>query len=64
MRVVRHRNSLPREAVGAPSLEAFKVVGWGPWQPALVEGIPSNGTGIRTKRSLKILSNPNQFMIL
>ena len=29
--VVRHWNRFPREAVGAPSLEAFKAGLCGPW---------------------------------
>lgn len=42
MRVVRHRNSMSREAVDTSSLEAFKAVGWDLAQPDLIEGIPAH----------------------
>ena len=37
---------LPREAVGAPSLEVRGQVGWGPGQPELVGGSPAHRTGV------------------
>jgi len=46
MRVVRQWNRLPREAVAAPSLEAFQAqAGWSSEQPGVVEGVPAHGRG-------------------
>ena len=48
MSMVRHWNRLPREAVGAPSLEVFKAGLDGAWNEMV----------------FKVLSNPNHSMIL
>jgi len=47
MRVVRHWNRLPRDAVAAPSLEAFQgQAGWGFEQTGLVEDVPGMAGGL------------------
>jgi len=43
--VVTHWNRLPKEAVDAPSLEAFKASG----QPGLVVGNPAHSKGVETR---------------
>ena len=49
-RVVMHWNRLPKEAVDAPSLEAFKAkLGCGSGQPGLVVGYPEHSSGIETR---------------
>ena len=64
VRVVRHRNRLPREVVNVPSLEAFK---------ARLDGAVSNLVwweaslpiaGGWNEMVLKVPSNPNHSMIL
>jgi len=37
---------LPREAAGAPSLDAQGQGGWGPGYPELVGGSPAHGRGL------------------
>ncbi|GAB0188788.1 hypothetical protein GRJ2_001344100 [Grus japonensis] len=54
MRVVRHWNRLPIEAVAAPSPVQGQV-GWGFGQPGLVEGVPAHGRGVGTRWSLRSL---------
>ena len=54
MRVVRHWNMLPREAVDAPSLEVFKARLDGALSNLevvveLVEGVPAHGRGVGTR---------------
>ncbi|GAB0187702.1 mitochondrial enolase superfamily member 1 [Grus japonensis] len=51
VRVVRHWNRLPREAMDVPSLELFVQgqVGWGFGQPDLVKGVPAHGRGVGTR---------------
>ena len=52
-REVTHWNRLPKEAVDAPSLEAFKArLGCGSGQPGLVVGDPAHSRGVETRRSL------------
>ena len=55
-RVVTHWSRLPKEAVDAPSLEAFKarldVAGCGSGQPGLVVGNSARGRGAETRWSL------------
>ena len=47
MRAVRDWKRLPREVVGAPSLESVQgQAGWGFEQPGLVEGVPAHGRGL------------------
>ena len=54
---------LPREAVGAPSLEVQGQVGWGPGQSELVGGSPAYGTGWDWV-GFVVCSNPSQSMNL
>jgi len=47
VRVVRHRNRLPSEAVDAPTLEAFESRLDGAFeQPGLVGGVPAYSRGL------------------
>jgi len=47
---VTHCNRLPKEAVDAPSLEAFQgQAGCGSGQPALVVGNPEQSRGVETR---------------
>jgi len=47
LRVVRHWDRLPREAVDAPSVQ--DQAGWGFEQPGLVEGAPTHDRGVGTR---------------
>jgi len=49
MRVVKHWNRLPREAVAAPLPGSVQgQVGWSSEQPGLVEDVPAHGRGVGT----------------
>lgn len=63
MRVVKHGNWLPSKALCAPSLTVFKAE-WGFEQPCLVESVPTHGSGLGTRWSLKILYKPRHSMFL
>ena len=65
MRVVKHWNRLPREAVAAPSLGSVQgQVGWSSEQPGLVEDVPAHGRGGWNYMIFKVPSNPHHSMIL
>ena len=57
MRMLRHWNRLPREAVGDPSLEAFKARLDG--QPKPMDANPAFGL-----QDIQDISNPNHPLIL
>jgi len=62
VRVVKHRNRLPREVVHAPSLESFKVrLNRALNQPDVVEDVSAR---CRAVEPLEVPSNPNYSMIL
>jgi len=49
MRMVRHWDRLPREAVDVQSLEVFQWSGWFSFGlPAVVRGIPAHGRWVGT----------------
>jgi len=50
MRVVKHWNRMPREAVAVPSPGSFQgQTGWSSEQPGLVEDVPAHGRGVGTR---------------
>jgi len=55
MRVERHWNRLPREAVDALPGSVEGQVGWSSGQPGLTEGVQADGRGIETRWSSRSL---------
>jgi len=47
VRLARHWNRMPREAVDAPPVQG--QVGWGFEQPGLVESVPAHDRGVGTR---------------
>jgi len=62
--VVKHWNRLPKEAVGAPSMKAFKAGLDVTGQPGLVVGAPAHSRGVQTWMITVVLVNPGHSMIL
>jgi len=54
-----------QRSCGCPLRESVQgLVGWGFYQPGLVEDAPAHGRGSGTRWSLKVPSYPNRSMIL
>ena len=62
--MVRHWHRLPRESVGAPSVEVFKArMKGGLGQPDLEGGVPASDEGYGMRLSLRSFQHKSFFFI-